>query len=131
MLCCAHLNRKVAWLSFVGTFCHQSLAFSGFIVLSKQLGTQKKTRLNHDDVIDLQVIALERGRIYNSELDDRSKHPSCLELTEVRFCSSELRCFEHGKNHASLTAWPMLNVYHFKLGKEPLNPRVGTTQPLH
>jgi hypothetical protein len=29
-----------------------------------------------------------------------------------------------------LTAWSMLNVYHFKLGKEPFNPRFGTTQPL-
>jgi hypothetical protein len=50
------------------------MAFSGFMVLSKQLGTREKTpRTNHDDVIDLQVVALERGRIYNSELDDRSK----------------------------------------------------------
>ena len=57
----------------MGKFCHQSLAFSGFMVLSRQLGTQKKTRLNLDDVIDLQVVALERGQIYNSELDDRSK----------------------------------------------------------
>ena len=45
-------------------------------MLSRQLGTQKKTRSTHDDVIDLQVIALERGPefpTYNSELDDRSK----------------------------------------------------------
>ena len=41
---------------------HQSLTFSGFMVLSRQLGTQKKTRLNHDDVIDLQVVALEKGQ---------------------------------------------------------------------
>jgi hypothetical protein len=37
------------------------LEFSGFMVLSRQLGTLKKTRLNHDDASDLQVIALERG----------------------------------------------------------------------
>ena len=54
-------------------FCHQSLTFSGFMVLSKQLGTRKKTRVNHEDVIDLQVVPLKRGRIYNSELDDSSK----------------------------------------------------------
>jgi hypothetical protein len=59
----------VALLSFVGKKIHQSLAFSGFMVLSKQLGT----RLNHDNVIDLQAVALERGQIYNFELDDRSK----------------------------------------------------------
>ena len=39
----------------------------------KTTGNSEKTRLNHDVVIDLQGIALERGRIYNSKLDDRSK----------------------------------------------------------
>ena len=29
-----------------------------------------------------------------------------------------------------MTVWPMLNVYNFKLGKETLNLRLGTTQPL-
>ena len=41
LLCCAHLNRKVTRRSFVGKCCHQSLAFSGFMVLSKQLRTEK------------------------------------------------------------------------------------------
>jgi hypothetical protein len=58
------------WADFVLKLCHQSLSFSGFMVLSRQLGTLKKTRLNHD-VSDLQVGALERGP--SSELDDRSK----------------------------------------------------------
>jgi hypothetical protein len=57
----------------LGKFCHQSLAFSGFMVLSKQLGTLKKTKSDHNDVIDLQVGALERGQIYNSKLDDLPK----------------------------------------------------------
>ena len=58
------LNRKVAQhflcANFVMKLCHQCLAFSGFMVLSRQLGTRKKTRLNHD-TSDLQVGALERG----------------------------------------------------------------------
>jgi hypothetical protein len=44
----------------LSNFCHQSLAFSGFMVLSRQLGTLKKTRSNQD-ISDLQVGALERG----------------------------------------------------------------------
>jgi hypothetical protein len=44
----------------LGKCCHQRLAFSGFMVLSRQLGTLKKTRLDHD-ISDLQVGALERG----------------------------------------------------------------------
>ena len=59
LLCSAHLNRKVDRWTFVGKFCHQSLAFSGFMVHSRQLGTSlKKTRSNHDDIIDLHVVAL-------------------------------------------------------------------------
>ena len=34
----------------MGKFCNQSLAF---MVLSRQLGTLKKTRLNHDDVYEI------------------------------------------------------------------------------
>jgi hypothetical protein len=91
-------------------------------ILSKQLRTQKKTWSNHDDVIDPQVIALERGQIYNSELDDHSKHifpfipvfPGVLNLLKSSFSQFPFNsCFEPGTNHASLTAWPMLNVYHF------------------
>jgi hypothetical protein len=61
-----------------------------------------------------------------------SQLPSCLELTEVQFSQFRVNsCFERSTNPASLTAWPMLNVYHFKLGNEPLNPRFETIQPLH
>jgi hypothetical protein len=56
--------------------------------------------------------------------------PVVLTSLKSSFCSSELSCFEHGTNHASLTAWPILNVYHFQFGKETLNPRFGTKQPL-
>jgi hypothetical protein len=66
------------------------------MVLSKHLETLKKTQSKYDDVIDLQVVALERGKIYNSELVTiqnlfsqselaYSRLPSCLELTEVKF----------------------------------------------
>ena len=48
-----------ATVLLVGKFCNQSLAFSGFMVLSRQLKTLgKKQRLNHD-VSDFQVRALE------------------------------------------------------------------------
>ena len=66
LLCCAHLNRKVAWRSFVGKFCHQNLSSKSVIpwIYSafKTTGNSEKTRLNHDDVSDLQVIPLERGQ---------------------------------------------------------------------
>ena len=55
------VNRKMVQLSFMGKFCHHHLAFSGYMVFSRQLQTLKKTRLNHDDVSDLQISALERG----------------------------------------------------------------------
>ena len=78
------------------------------------LGTWKKTRLNHDDVIDLQVVALERVRIYNSEFERMivqnlfsvselvySRLSSCLELTEVKFSQFRVNnCFERGTNNA-------------------------------
>jgi hypothetical protein len=61
------------------------------MVLSKQLGTLKKTRLNHD-VSDLEVGALERARV-PSWMNVQNVFPlselvifhvsSCLELTEV------------------------------------------------
>ena len=47
--------------------------------------------------------------------------PVVLNSLKSGFRSSELTVV--------LTAWPMLNVYHFKIGKE-LNPRFGTTHPL-
>jgi hypothetical protein len=48
--------------------------------------------------------------------------PRCLELTEVKFSQFRVNsCYARGTYQASLTAWPMLNVYHFKFGKEPLN----------
>jgi hypothetical protein len=46
---------------YISQFCHQSLPFSGFMVLSRHLGTRRKQRLNHDDVSDLQVVTLKRG----------------------------------------------------------------------
>jgi hypothetical protein len=52
VLCSLEKEGGAAFLR--GKFCHQSLSLSGFMVISKQLGTQKKTRLNHD-VSDLQV----------------------------------------------------------------------------
>ena len=117
--------------------CGQTLSSkSGILWIygdSWQLGTaRRRKRLNHDYVSDLQVVALQRCP--SSWLTIPSwmtvqNVPSCLELTNVRFCSLELSCFERSTNHASWTAWPMLNVYHFKLGKETLN--LGTTQPLH
>ena len=101
LLCCSHLNRKVAqqsflWANSVIKLCHQSLAFSTFIVLSRQLGTLKKTRLNYD-VNDLQVRALERGqrsqlgilnqmtvkRVFSQSECVFFQVPSCLDLTEV------------------------------------------------
>ena len=56
--------------------------------------------------------------------------PSCLELTEVKFLQFRVNsCFEHGTNHPSLTAWPMLNVYDLKLGKVPdLAPHNHSTE---
>jgi hypothetical protein len=69
------------------------------MVLSRQLGTLKKTRLNHDDVSDLQVVALKRDpssqltipswmtvqNVFSHSELILSWVPSCLELTEVRF----------------------------------------------
>jgi hypothetical protein len=77
-----------------------SLAFSGFMVLSRQLGTEKKTfktMANHDDVRDLEVGALEIGpssqlaivrwitiqNVYSHLVLVFFRVPRCLELTEV------------------------------------------------
>ena len=57
MLCSLEQEGGAAVL-LVGKF--GSLAFYGFMVLSRLLGTQKKTRSNHD-VNDLQVGTLESG----------------------------------------------------------------------
>ena len=64
-------------------FCHRSLTFSGFMVFSRQLGTQ---RLNHDDVSDLQDVALERGP------SSLLKIPSWMTVQNV-FSQSELVFF--------------------------------------
>jgi hypothetical protein len=93
------------WANFVIKLCHQSPAFSGFMVLSRQLGTLKKTSLNHDDVSDLHVGALERGPSFRLAIpswmtvqkpicpvgDRFFSVTSCLELTEVRFLSSDFQ----------------------------------------
>ena len=52
---------------------------------------KSEKRLNRDDVIDLQVVAVERGQIYNSELYDRSKRifPVVLNSLKSSFRSSE------------------------------------------
>jgi hypothetical protein len=103
-------------------------------VLSRQLGTQKKTGRNHD------VGALERGpssrlgtqswvtvqNVFSQSDLVFSEFPVVLnsmksEISLFRVSS----CFERDRGHAGLTAWPMLNVYPFKLGKETLKPRLG------
>jgi hypothetical protein len=95
--CSTHLNRRMVRRSFVGKFSHQSLTFFGFMVLSRQLGARKRTRSNHDDISDLQVIALERRPSSRCTIlswmtvqNIFSPVSSCLELNEVRFRSSEL-----------------------------------------
>ena len=50
-------------------------------MLSRQLETKKKTRLNRDDVSDLQVVALERGP---------SSWPTILSLMTVQNVFSQL-----------------------------------------
>jgi hypothetical protein len=111
------------------------------MVLSRQLGTLKKTRFNHVDISDLQVSALEKGS------SSRLAIPSWMIVQNV-FSQSELlfseftavlnslkfeifqfqvsSCFEHSRSHAGLTACPMLSVCPFKLGK--LGPHSHSTE---
>ena len=103
---CALLNRKVT-SNFVIKFWHSLYlwCFQDNWELVKQ-----KKRLNHDDVIDLLVVVCS---VFFP------KFPVILNSSQISqlWVSS---CFERGRSHAGLTAWPMLNVYHFKLGKETL-----------
>ena len=69
-----------------------------------------------------------RSKQLNSELR-KLDFPVVLNSLKSDLAVPELSCFERGTNHALLTAWLILNVYHFKLGKETLNLRLGTIQP--
>jgi hypothetical protein len=98
------------------------------MVLSRQLGSLKKTRSNHD-VSDLQVGALESAL--------SSRLPSWMTVQNIfsqwsslkseisKFPSFQL--FWVGENVFNLFCLMVLhvNVYYFKLGKENLKPRLG------
>ena len=107
----------------------------------------KKTRLNHDDVSDLQVVALKRGqcsrfripswmtvqKVFSQSELAFSQVPSCLELTAVRFPSSEFTVVLN-------TAQIMLHWQHgqgwmfilLSLDKRPLYADLGhTSSPLN
>ena len=150
MLCCARLNRKVARRSFVCKFCHRTLLSKSVILwiygTFNTTGNSEKTKLNHDDISDLQVGALERGPSSRLAIPSWMTIQNIFSKLELVFSEfpvvlnslnskiSKFRdssCFEQCRIHAGLTAWPMLNVYNFKLGKENLKPRIGTTLPLH
>jgi hypothetical protein len=89
---------------FVGKFCHKTLSSKSGILwiygAFKTTGNSGKKIMNHDDVSDLQVVALERGLSsrFSIQVENRifpvvasfTRVPSCLELTKVRFCSSEM-----------------------------------------
>ena len=62
---------------------------------------------------------------WNSELDDRSVVLNSLksEISQFRVSSG----FECGRSHGGLTAWHMLNICPFKLGKETLKPNLDHT----
>jgi hypothetical protein len=128
-LCCTLLYRKVVrqsyfWSNFVMILDHQSLAFSGFMGLSRQLGTlRKKTRSNHD-ISDLQVGALERrpssrlgipSWMIIQNVYSQSEHissPAVLNsLKSDIFLIRVSSCCERSKSHAGLTAWPMYSTF--------------------
>ena len=74
LLYCAHLKRSFLWANFVIKLCHQSLALSGFMMLLRQLGTEKNKVGSWRQWSSGQS-SRKRPKFpsWNSELDDRSK----------------------------------------------------------
>jgi hypothetical protein len=129
LLFCAHLNRNVVWRSILWAnfVIKLSNSFSGFVILSRQLGTLKKTRLNHD-VSDLQVGALEKCQssrlgipswvtvqnVFSQSELVYFRFPSCEFAVVLKSDISQFSvssCFEGIRSQAGLTAWPMYSTF--------------------
>ena len=142
LLCSALLNRKVARRSFEDKFVIEVWHSLDLLCFQNSWELRKNkveswwrhwsSGLSSRKRPDLQIRV---GWLFKTYFPSRSlftpDFPVVLNSLKSSSLSSELTVVLSTAYYASLTAWPMLNVYHFKLGKEPFNPRFGTTPPPH